>query len=178
MAVEKPYVGNVLARASGDRNGRRSSPCHANRSSLYYQQVVGPLDQPWPLPTGAVHPTRPLTNLLKGRAEERHDAVTHHLVHGALVGVHSVHHALDHGVEDAARILGVAVGEQLQGRFHVREENGDMLALALHKGFGNEDPLSQILGCVGVWGAELALARVRGAATSTELVSWLVSEAA
>src|SRR5262249_59089040 len=32
------------------------------------------------------------------RAEERHDPVAHHLVHGALVVVHGFDHALEHGL--------------------------------------------------------------------------------
>ena len=34
------------------------------------------------------------------RAEEGHDAVAHHLVHGALVAVDGLHHPLEHGVEE------------------------------------------------------------------------------
>jgi hypothetical protein len=40
------------------------------------------------------------------RAEQRHDPVAHHLVDGALVAVHGLHHALEHGIEDLARLLG------------------------------------------------------------------------
>ena len=46
-------------------------------------------------------------------AEERHDAVAHDLVDGALVAVHRLHHALEDGVQELARLLRVAVGEQL-----------------------------------------------------------------
>ena len=64
------------------------------------------------------------------RAKQRHDAVAHHLVHRALVAVHGLHHALEHGVEELARLLGVAVGEQLHRALEVGEEHGDLLALA------------------------------------------------
>ena len=67
------------------------------------------------------------------RAEERHDAVAHHLVHRALVAVDGLHHPLEDGVEELARLLGVAVGEQLHGALEVGEEDGDLLALALER---------------------------------------------
>ena len=47
------------------------------------------------------------------RAEERHDPVAHDLVHGALVAVHGLHHPLEDWIEDLARLLGIAISEQL-----------------------------------------------------------------
>jgi len=47
------------------------------------------------------------------RAEERHDPVTHHLIHGALVVMDSLHHPLEHGVQDLARLFGISIREQL-----------------------------------------------------------------
>src|SRR5262245_13090514 len=38
-------------------------------------------------------------------AEQRHDPVAHHPVHGALVPVDGLHHVLDDGVEELARLL-------------------------------------------------------------------------
>ena len=67
------------------------------------------------------------------RAEERHDPVAHHLVDGALVAVHRVHHALEHRVEELARLLGIAVGQQLHRALEVREQHGDLLALAFQR---------------------------------------------
>ena len=67
-------------------------------------------------------------------AEERHDPVAHDLVDGALVAVDGFHHALEHGVEELARLLGIAVGEQLHRALQVGEEHGDLLALALQRG--------------------------------------------
>ena len=49
----------------------------------------------------------------EGGAEEGHDAIPHDLVHRAFVAVDGVHHAFEDGIEDLARLLGVAVGEQL-----------------------------------------------------------------
>ncbi len=84
------------------------------------------------------------------RAEERHDPVAHDLVDGALVAVDGLHHALEHGVEELARLLGIAVGEQLHRALEVGEEHGDLLALALQGGLGGEDLLGEVLGGVGL----------------------------
>jgi hypothetical protein len=45
----------------------------------------------------------------KRRAEQRHDAVAHHLVDGALEAVHGIHHVREHRVEEPARVLGIAI---------------------------------------------------------------------
>jgi hypothetical protein len=47
------------------------------------------------------------------RAEEGHDPVAHDLVHQAFVAVDRLQHALENGIEQASRLLGVAVGEEL-----------------------------------------------------------------
>ena len=73
------------------------------------------------------------------RAEQRHDAVAHHLVDGALVAVDRLHHALEHRVEERARLLGVAVGEQLHRALEVGEQHRDLLALAFERALGGED---------------------------------------
>ena len=64
------------------------------------------------------------------RAEQRHDAVAHHLVDGALVAMDGLHHPFEHRVEELARLLGIAVGEQLHRALEVGEEHRDLLALA------------------------------------------------
>ena len=66
-------------------------------------------------------------------AEERHDPVAHDLVHRALVAVNGVHHPLEDRVQEPARVLGIAVGEQLEGALQVGEHHGDMLALSLER---------------------------------------------
>src|SRR5262249_58513888 len=47
------------------------------------------------------------------RAEKSHDAVAHHQVHGALVVMHRLHHALEHRLKDGTRLLRIAFGDQL-----------------------------------------------------------------
>jgi hypothetical protein len=41
------------------------------------------------------------------------------------------HHAFKHRIEQLARLLGVAVGQQLHRALEVGEEDGNLLALAL-----------------------------------------------
>ena len=89
-----------------------------------------------------------------GGAEQRHDPVAHHLIDGALVTVHGLHHVLEHGVEKLARLLGVAVGEQLHRALEVGEQHGDLLALAFEGGLRGEDLLGEVLGGVRLGGRE------------------------
>jgi len=93
----------------------------------------------------------------QGRPEERHDAVAHHLIHGALVVMDGVHHQCEHGIEELARLLGVAVGEELHGALEVGEEDGDLLALAFEGGLGSEDLLGEMLRGVGLCCSEAGL---------------------
>jgi hypothetical protein len=62
--------------------------------------------------------------------EQGHDPVAQDLVHCALVLVNALHHVLDHGVEEIASFLGIAVSEQFHGPLEVGKEHGDLLALA------------------------------------------------
>ena len=39
------------------------------------------------------------------RAEQRHDPIAHHLVHGAFVAVNRLHHYFEHGVQELAGLL-------------------------------------------------------------------------
>jgi hypothetical protein len=47
------------------------------------------------------------------RAEERHDFLTHDLADGPFVSMNSLHHQFEVRIEDSARLLRIAVGEQL-----------------------------------------------------------------
>jgi len=86
----------------------------------------------------------------KGSAEERHDAVAHHLVHGALVAVDGVHHQLEHRVEDLARLLRIAIREQLHRALQISEEDRDLLALTLKCGLRGEDLRGEVFWRVGL----------------------------
>jgi hypothetical protein len=66
------------------------------------------------------------------RAKEGHDPVAHNPVHGALVAVHGLDHAVEHRVEqELLRGLGVAVGKQFHRTLDIGEQHGDLLALTL-----------------------------------------------
>ena len=128
---------------------------------------------------GLLHPQRRIARphrvvLVRERcAEERHDPVAHHLVDRALVAVDGLHHPFEDGVEDLARLLGVAVGEQLHRALEVGEEDRDLLALAFEGGLGGEDLLGEVLGGVRLGAGEAArwLGGERGAAGPTELLA-------
>jgi hypothetical protein len=81
-------------------------------------------------------------------AEQRHDAVTHHLVDRALVAVHRLHHSLEHRIDEPTRLLGVAVSEQLHRALEVGEKDRDLLALALEGTARGEDFLGEVFGGV------------------------------
>ncbi len=80
----------------------------------------------------------------KRRAEDGHDAVAEHLVDRALVAMDRLHHRLDHGVEELARLLGIAVGQELEGALHVGEEHGDLLALVRERAARGADPFGEV----------------------------------
>jgi hypothetical protein len=86
------------------------------------------------------------------RAEERHDAVAHHLVHCALVVMHRRHHAFEDGIEDLTRLLGVTIRQQLHGALQVGEKHRDLLTLTFQRGLGVEDLLGEVLRDVGLGG--------------------------
>ena len=86
------------------------------------------------------------------RPKQGHNAIAHDLVDGAFVAVHGRHHALQHWVEELARLLRVAVGQQLHGAFEIGKEHRDLLAFAFEGSCGGENFLRQVRRCVGVWG--------------------------
>jgi hypothetical protein len=78
------------------------------------------------------------------RAEQRHDPVAHDLVHRALVAVDGVHHVPEHRVEDLARFLGIAVGQQLHRALEIGEQDGHLLPFAFERGLRGEDSLGEM----------------------------------
>jgi hypothetical protein len=86
------------------------------------------------------------------RPEERHDAIAHDLIDRAFVAVDRLHHPLEHGIEELARLLRVAVGEQLHRALEVGEEDGDLLALAFESALGGQNLLGEVLGGVRLRG--------------------------
>ncbi len=68
------------------------------------------------------------------RTEERHDPVAHDLVHRAAVLLDGLAHVLEDRIEELARFLGIAVGDELHRALEVREQDGHELALAFQRG--------------------------------------------
>jgi hypothetical protein len=101
-------------------------------------------------PYGVLHPeggvAGPHRVILVGhrRAEERHDPVTHHLIHRALVAVDRFHHPLQHGIENLPGLLGIAVGEQLHRALEVGEQDRDLLPFPFECGLRSEDALGEV----------------------------------
>jgi hypothetical protein len=101
-----------------------------------------------------LHPQRRITGadsvvfVGEGSAEERHDAVAHHLVHRALIVMDGLHHAIQHRIEDSSRLLRVTVGEQLHRPLHVGEQDRDLFALAFEGTPRLQDLLGEVLGSV------------------------------
>jgi hypothetical protein len=82
-------------------------------------------------------------------AEQSHDPITHHLIDGAFVSVDGLHHQLENGIQELARLFGVAIGQQFHRSLEVGEENRHLFALALQCGLRVDDPFGKVLRRVG-----------------------------
>ena len=69
-----------------------------------------------------------------GGTEQRHDAVTEHLIHRALKAVHGVHHVVQGRIEELLRGFGIEVIDQLSGVFDVGKQDRHLLAFACRTG--------------------------------------------
>ena len=78
------------------------------------------------------------------RAEEGHDPVAHDLVHDTLVLVDSPDHALEHRIDELARLLGVAFREHLGRALEVRKQHSDLLALTFERALRAQDAIGQV----------------------------------
>jgi hypothetical protein len=74
-------------------------------------------------------------------AKERHNAVAQHLVHGAFVAVHCVHHGVQGGIQKLLGGFGVEVADERQRVFEIRKQHRDVLTLAFQSGAGRADLL-------------------------------------
>jgi hypothetical protein len=145
------HVQVIADRAHHDLAGVEPDP-DLHGHAVHTPRLLGvPLDR-------FLHPERGIAGadgvvfVRERRAEQRHDAVAHHLVHRALVAVHSVHHVREDRVEDLTRVLGIAAGEQLHRALQVRKEHCDQLALAFQGTACGEDFLCEIGRGVGKQG--------------------------
>src|SRR5262249_48927373 len=90
-------------------------------------------------------------------AEERHDAVAHHLIDRALKPVNGLHHVFKNRIEDLPGVLWIAVGEQLHRTLEIGKENCHLLALAFESALRDENLLDKVLRSVGLRGSEASL---------------------
>ncbi len=101
------------------------------------------------------------------RPEQRHDAVSRVLVHRPLEAVHALGQYLEETVEDRMPLLGVELLGQFHRAFDIREQDRDLLALALERGARAQDLLRQVTRRVGDGGG-CTRGRESAAATVTE----------
>ena len=105
------------------------------------------------------------------RPEQRHDAITEHLVHRTLIAVHGLHHGVQGRVQDGPGLFRVEVADQLRRALEVGKQHRDLLALAFQGAFGGQDLLGEIGGRVGercmVLGAGWGSCRVGSGALGT-----------
>ena len=81
----------------------------------------------------------------QGRSEQRHDPVAQHLADRPLIAMDGFHHPLQDRIENPARFLRVAIGDQFHRSLHIGEQHGNLLALALLGGLRREDHLGEPL---------------------------------
>jgi hypothetical protein len=65
-----------------------------------------------------------------GRSKEGHNAIAQHLIHGAFVAVHGLHHQMQGRVEEAPGRFWVKTGNQLRRACEIGKQHRDLLALA------------------------------------------------
>ena len=75
------------------------------------------------------------------------------LIHRALVTVDGLHHEFQNGIQNLARLLGVAVGKEFHRALQVGKEHRHLLTFAFQRGLGREDLLGEMLGGVGLRGS-------------------------
>jgi hypothetical protein len=65
---------------------------------------------------------------------KRHDAVAHQPVDGSFVKPNGRDHPVENRIEQTARIIRIAVGDELRRADDVRKQQGDVLTLLLSAG--------------------------------------------
>ena len=79
-----------------------------------------------------------------GRPKQGHNAIAQHLVHGAFVAVHGLHHQVQGRVEEVSGRFRVEAGNQLRRAFDIGKQHRDLLALAFQGSAGSEDFLREM----------------------------------
>ena len=111
------------------------------------------------------------------RAEQRHDAVAGKLVDETLEVLDTLGEDVEEALHDLRPRLGVHLLGELHRALHVREQHGDLLALAFEGAARGEDLLGEMLGRVGRRRSRRCRRRTgrqRDAAAAAELLAGLV----
>src|SRR5262249_31506188 len=148
---------------------RRSRPCRGCMASSL------------PVLNGTVGPAFPDEGRHVLYRKRRVSTTVQRRPRAALVAVDRLHHVLEDGVEDLARLLRITIGEQLHRALEVGEQDRDLLALALEGGLRGENLLGEMLGGIRLWRAEPRLdaalcCRQRLATTPAELLAALIQK--
>jgi hypothetical protein len=72
-----------------------------------------------------------------------------------------VHHQREDWIDELARVLGIAVGEQLHGTLKVGKEDCDLLALTLERALRSENLFREVLGGVALGRGKSRMSRER-----------------
>jgi len=135
VTADRPY--DHLPRVEPDSDLDRGIPLAPDLLAVSSDRLLHP--------ERGVARTNRMILVREGGAEQSHDAVAHHLIHGAFVAMDGLHHSLEDGVEDLSGLFGVAIGQQFHGSLHVGEHHRHLLALTFQGRPGRQDLVHQIL---------------------------------
>ena len=113
-------------------------------------------------PQGSVDRALSMILVRDRSTEQRHDAVTKELVHGALVAVDLGEHQLEDPGHEAMDFFGIQPLGQRRETRDVDEQDGDLLPLPFKGALGGEDLLGEVLGSVRLRGDVSLCRRRRG----------------
>jgi hypothetical protein len=145
LALRGVVHAQVVADLADDHVPRVEAHARGEAQPVLEPQLVGELAQRVPHRQG--RQTRALGVILVSNrcAEQRHDAVARVLVDRAFEAVDAVGQDFEEAIHDPVQLLGIDRLGQLHRALHVREQDGDLLALALEGGLRLEDLVGQVL---------------------------------
>jgi hypothetical protein len=86
-----------------------------------------------------------------GCSKQRHNTIAEHLVHGTLIAMHGVHHAVEGGVQELLGSFRIKAADELGRILEVGKEYCHPFALAFQGTTGRENFLRKIGWGVGEW---------------------------
>jgi hypothetical protein len=67
-------------------------------------------------------------------AKERHDAITHDLIHGAFIAMHGLHHETEHWPQPLVGLFRIETLDQRCRALDIGKHDGDLFTLAFEGG--------------------------------------------